>query len=67
LEDYLCPLWKINDENIKGSFDESGYEIGHITEFSINNNDNINNLQALCKSCNIVKTKRFLNKEINDW
>ena len=31
-----------------GIFDESGYEIDHIEEFSINNNDSDENLQALC-------------------
>lgn len=56
---YECPLWKI--KGIKqGSFDESGYDIDHIMEHSISNNDNIDNLQALCKMCHSTKTKRFL-------
>src|ERR1044071_8411257 len=58
LANYECPLWNKNGEN-KGSFDESGYEIDHIKEYSISKNDNIKNLQALCKMCHIVKTKRF--------
>lgn len=55
IENYDCPLWSKND----GSFDESGYEIDHIVEFSISKNNDINNLQALCHSCHSVKTKRF--------
>ena len=47
----------------KGCFDESGYEIDHIVEHSITNDDSLNNLQALCKMCHSVKTKRFM---IND-
>ena len=61
LENYLCPLWQ---KSIKsGSFDESGYEIDHIQEFAISGNDSEDNLQALCKSCHSVKTKRFMNKQ----
>jgi hypothetical protein len=59
LGDYVCPLWKINDED-KGIFDDSGYEIDHITEFCISHNDDVKNLQALCKSCHAVKTKNFM-------
>jgi HNH endonuclease len=59
LENYKCLLWTKNDE-YKGSFDESGYEIDHIDELSISKNDNVTNLQALCKGCHAVKTKRFL-------
>ena len=40
----------------KGSFDRSGYDIDHIKEFSITFDDNINNLQALCKSCHSIIT-----------
>ena len=58
VEDYECPLWhKIEN---KGCFDESGYEIDHKVEHCISRDDNIKNLQALCKSCHVVKTKRFL-------
>jgi len=53
---YKCPLW--NGEN-KGSFDESGYEIDHKIEHCLTKNDDINNLQALCKSCHQVKSKMF--------
>ncbi len=49
LKDYECPLWKSNDVNTRGCFDASGYEIDHIIEHCINQNDSDNNLQALCK------------------
>jgi hypothetical protein len=65
LKDYLCPLWQKQDDN-KGCFDESGYDIDHIVEHSITADDNPDNLQALCKSCHSVKTKRFLNKKTDD-
>ena len=58
LEDYICPFWNKQDDS--GCFDESGYEIDHIEEHCINGNDSPENLQALCKCCHIVKTKRFL-------
>ncbi len=62
LSDYKCPLWQNIDIDIRGCFDESGYEIDHIVEFSLTNNDDISNLQALCKSCHTVKTKNFNRK-----
>jgi len=65
LENYDCPLWKINDDD-KGSFDESSYEIDHIIEHCISKNDNENNLQALCKNCHVVKTKRFMQRKNKD-
>ena len=58
LEDYICPFWNKQDDS--GCFDESGYEIDHIEEHCINGNDSPENLQALCKCCHIVKTKRFM-------
>jgi hypothetical protein len=65
LTDYKCPLWQIIGQN-QGLFDESGYEIDHITEFSVTQNDDDNNLQALCLCCHNVKTKRFnaINKKL---
>ena len=60
LEGYMCPLWKCQDICIRGSFDESGYEIDHIVEHSVSGDDRECNLQALCKNCHIVKTKRFM-------
>jgi len=60
LENYLCPRWACADPDTRGSFDESGYEIDHIMEHSITQDDNLDNLQALCKSCHAVKTKKFL-------
>lgn len=65
--DYECPLWKNGGD---GSFDELGYDIDHIIEFCISHNDNIDNLQALCKYCHMIKTKRFmkeLTKMKNDY
>lgn len=57
LEDYKCPLWLSDKHN--GSFDESGYEIDHIVEHCKTRDDSLKNLQALCKMCHMVKTKRF--------
>lgn len=57
LEGYLCPFWLI--EKDKGSFDISGYEIDHVIEYAISENDNLDNLQALCINCHRVKTIRF--------
>jgi 5-methylcytosine-specific restriction endonuclease McrA len=63
LEGYQCPLWMIN----KGLFDESGYEIDHIIEYSPDKedkkSDRKNNLQALCISCHSVKTRRFNSRQ----
>ncbi|VBB17546.1 hypothetical protein YASMINEVIRUS_8 [Yasminevirus sp. GU-2018] len=59
LESYLCPLWQRKSGN-EGCFDQAGYEIDHIEEFSVSGNDNIKNLQALCKMCHAVKTKAFM-------
>lgn len=63
LEDYDCPLW---ESTRQGSFDECGYEIDHIIEHSINENDSENNLQALCRFCHMVKTKKFMMKIQSD-
>lgn len=60
VEQYDCPLYRRQGDGI---FDESGYEIDHIEEFSINNNDSDENLQALCLMCHMVKTKRFNQKK----
>jgi 5-methylcytosine-specific restriction endonuclease McrA len=58
---YKCLLWKYQD----GSFDLSGYEVDHIIERSLCNNNNINNLQLLCPNCHSYKTKMFkTNKKI---
>lgn len=61
LTGYKCPLW--NSSN-NGSFDESGYDIDHIVEHVISGDDDISNLQALCKSCHMVKTKRFNSRHL---
>ena len=53
---YSCPLY-FNGRD--GTFDESGYEIDHIEEFSIQGNEKLENLQALCLMCHRVKTIRF--------
>lgn len=60
LLNYKCPLWSNSNKDIQGNFDESGYEIDHIKEYSITKDDSEENLQALCKMCHSVKTKRFL-------
>ena len=57
LDNYECLLWKVDD--LKGSFDASGYDIDHIEEFCINKNNNEDNLQALCNSCHAYKTRYF--------
>lgn len=63
IENYLCPLWqKPISDSARGNFDESGYEIDHVIEHSITQDDKDENLQALCKMCHSVKTKRFLSK-----
>ena len=58
LENHKCILWQLQESN-QGIFDESGYEIDHIIEHSISENDSDENLQALCVSCHRVKTARF--------
>jgi 5-methylcytosine-specific restriction endonuclease McrA len=58
---YKCPLWNKLGEN-KGSFDESGYEIDHIIEYSVSKNDETENLQALCGMCHKVKNKTLHDK-----
>ena len=65
LKGYLCLLWKYEN----GLFDESGYQIDHINEYSIlSKKDNIDanhisNLQALCPNCHMLKTKRFMKQK----
>ena len=56
IKDYICPMWLLYN----GTFDISGYQIDHIDEFSITEDNSINNLQPLCPSCHIVKTKQFM-------
>jgi hypothetical protein len=60
LNNYDCPLWakKYN----KGSFDKAGYAIDHIIEHSLTQDNSIENLQALCRSCHTVKTGNFNKK-----
>lgn len=55
LEDYDCILWKTSD----GSFDGSGFTIDHIIERCLGGSHDLNNLQALCSMCHMVKTKYF--------
>jgi hypothetical protein len=62
---YTCPLWERNGDK-QGCFDESGYDIDHIMEHSLTQNDLSTNLQALCKPCHIVKTKRFMIKDTDN-
>lgn len=60
LEDYNCPLWYSSKHY--GNFDEAGFDIDHIKEYSLTQDHSMENLQALCKSCHSVKTKRFMNE-----
>lgn len=54
--EYKCPLWSgVN----QGSFDEAGFEIDHKIEHCLTKNDDLDNLQALCKSCHQVKSKMY--------
>jgi HNH endonuclease len=65
IENFKCPQW-MKPGIYKGSFDESGYDIDHILEFSAGGTDDDDNLQALCKSCHSVKTKRFMVKHVGE-
>ena len=60
LKGYICPRW--DSQYYAGDFDEAGYDIDHIEEYCLTQDHNIENLQALCKSCHSVKTKRFMNR-----
>ena len=60
LEGFNCPLWD-NDEYY-GIFDEKGYEIDHIMEFALTQDNSKENLQALCIVCHREKTNRFMRK-----
>lgn len=62
LEGFQCNHWLREGDN-KGCFDESGYEIDHIIEWSLTHDGNMDNLQALCTGCHKVKTKRFLREK----
>ena len=57
LENYSCPLWEREDD--PGSFDETGFHIDHINEFSVTRDNSNDNLQALCVSCHKEKTSKF--------
>ena len=51
--DYKCPM---NGKR----FDQSGFDVDHIVEFSITQDNSLSNLQALCLLCHRVKTNRFV-------
>lgn len=55
IQNYDCPMWKLYN----GNFDNSGYEIDHINEFSHTYDNSISNLQLLCVCCHKVKTNLF--------
>jgi hypothetical protein len=65
IQTYACPLWQKHESDNKGSFDESGFELDHIKELAISNDNSLDNFQALCKSCHAVKTKKFIMKRGN--
>ena len=56
IKNYNCPMWLLYN----GFFDDSGYEIDHIDEFSKTYNNDLSNLQLLCVCCHKVKTKLFV-------
>ena len=61
IANYECPMWKLDG----GNFDGSGYEIDHIIDHCISQDDSPENLQALCPSCHRRKTRNSaINKEI---
>ena len=62
LEDYFCELWLSRD----GSFNQALYEIDHIEEYCLNQNNEESNLQALCPSCHRVKTNKFIVKTLEN-
>ena len=69
LEDFQCPLWQKTDPRKRGTFDEAFCQIDHKVEFCLTHDDSEENLQALCRHCHDVKTKRFnrgRNKIIDD-
>jgi hypothetical protein len=49
-------MWVLYD----GDFDDSGFEIDHIDEFSKTKDNELSNLQLLCPCCHKVKTKIFM-------
>jgi 5-methylcytosine-specific restriction endonuclease McrA len=59
ISDYECVYHQCRS----GTFDEAGYEIDHVVEFSETQDDKISNLQALCIPCHRVKTTRFNRKK----
>jgi 5-methylcytosine-specific restriction endonuclease McrA len=58
LDDFECPLWKREED--PGIFDVNGFEIDHIIEFKISQDNSEENLQALCRICHKEKTKQFM-------
>jgi len=59
---FKCPYWRITGDG-QGNFDESGYEIDHIIEYSLTKDNREENLQALCYPCHRVKTNNFLREK----
>lgn len=60
LENFNCPLW--DNKKSPGTFNEEGFDIDHIIEFSLTRDNSRENLQALCKTCHREKTKIFREK-----
>jgi hypothetical protein len=49
-----CPMWRLHD----GSFDESGFEIDHITPWhAAHAHRGVGQLRALCHSCHALRTR----------
>jgi len=59
--DYVCPRW--DSLNYQGDISDN-YEIDHIVEYSITNDNSLENLQALCRDCHGIKNKNFSKKNI---
>jgi hypothetical protein len=64
LHGYNCPLWEKNSEN-RGSFDMAGYVIDNKIKFDASEDDDIDELYALCISCHTVKKLIFMEKSNN--
>lgn len=55
LENYECPMWKLNN----GHIDRSCYDFDHIIEYSLTKDSTSNNIQILCLFCHRIKTNSF--------
>ena len=56
---YKCPLW----QSRSGEFDEAGFQLDHIREHCLTEDDDAANLQALCAACHQFKSKAFASSQ----